>query len=336
MGGRGRTDGPYTVVDASRVLETMPALKLRIEKAGHRLITPDEPAVHATDVLAYIEGADAVIAGAREPYRRDLLAAASRLRVIARTGVGFDQIDVAAATARGILVATTPGTLERSVADHALLLILASARNLIPMDRAVHAGRWDRIEGIELDGKCLGILGLGRIGREVALRAAGFGLRLLAYDPVPDRAFAEAAGVRLAATWMDVLAEADIVSLHLPYLPELERFVNRDFLRRMRAGSILINTARGALVDEEALYEALLAGHLSAAALDVLAVEPVEARNRLLGLRNVILTPHVSSFTHEAWLRVVARAVDNVLDALTGRIPAGTLNPEAVGGTVSS
>jgi len=328
MRARGR-EGPYLVVDAARTLVSMPALAARIRDAGHRLLTPDRGADSDADVLAYIEEADAVIAGAREPYDAAVLARARRLQVIARTGVGFDRIDLAAATARGIFVATTPGTLERSVADHTMLLILAAARNLIPMDRAVHAGRWERIAGIELDGRRLGLLGLGRIGREVATRARAFGLRLIAYDPVPDVAFASAVGVALAPTWMDVLAEADIVSLHLPLLPDLERFVGRDFLRRMKAGSILVNTARGALVDEGALYEALSGGHLRAAALDVLAVEPVDPKSPLLGLPNLILTPHVASFTEEAWLRVVARAVDNVLDALQGRVPVGALNPEA-------
>lgn len=328
MPGQARAEGPYTVVDASRALDPMPALQARIREAGHRLLTPSRAAVRESDVQAYIGDADAIIAGAREPYHAGVLAAATRLKVIARTGVGYDRIDVAAATERGVVVATTPGTLERSVADHALLLMLAAARNLIPMDRAVHAGNWDRMSGIELDGKVLGILGLGRIGREVAARAAAFGLRILACDPAADRDYADRHGITLAPTWMEVVAQADIVSLHVPLLPELERFVSRDFLRRMKAGSILVNTARGALVDEEALSDALASGHLKAAALDVLNVEPIDSANRLRALPNVILTPHVSSFTNEAWLRIVARAVDNVLDVLAGRLPEGAVNPE--------
>ncbi len=320
---------PCTVVDASSALRTMPALAARITAAGHRLLWPETPPRSAKDVREYINDADAVIAGGREPYGPDVLAAATRLRVIARTGVGYDQIDVPAASARGIYVATTPGTLEGSVADHTLLLILAAARRLLPMDASVRQGAWERMSGWELAGKRLGILGFGRIGREVARRAVPFGLAVSAYDPVPDRDAARRLQVTLAATWMEVTASADIVSLHLPLLPELERFVSRDFLRRMKPGSILINTARGALVDEAALYDALLAGHLRAAALDVLAVEPAGREHPLLRLPNVILTPHVASFTDEAWLRVVAMAVDNALAALDGRIPAGALNPSA-------
>ncbi len=306
----------------------MPALAARITAAGHRLVWPDRPPRSAQDVFEYIKDADAVIAGGREPYGAEVLAAASRLRVLARTGVGYDQIDLAAASARGIYVATTPGTLEGSVADHTLLLILAAVRRLLPMDHAVHEGGWERLSGWELAGRRLGILGFGRIGREVARRAVPFGLRVLAYDPEPDREAAQNLQVSLAATWMEVAASADIVSLHLPLLPELDRFVGRDFLRRMKPGSILINTARGALVDEAALYDTLASGHLRAAALDVLAVEPVGPAHPLLGLPNVILTPHVASFTDEAWLRVVAMAVDNALEALAGRVPVGALNPD--------
>lgn len=316
-----------TIVDTGRAIRAVPELGERIRNVGHRLIEPPDPLTTEDEVLQWTEAADAVIAGGREPFNAHVLQAARRLRVISRAGVGFDRIDVPRATALGISVAVTPGTLEESVADMALLLLLAAARQVVPMNAGVHGGRWDRMAGLELYGKCLGILGLGRIGRAVSRRAQSFGMRIVAYDPNPDSAWAADNHIRLVDDWPKVLAEADVVSLHLPLTPGLVGFVNRDFLRRMRPGSILVNTARGPLVDEDALAEALTTGHLRAAALDVLATEPVTAHNPLRDLPNVILTPHVASFTVEAWRRVVTRAVDNALAVLADRLPDALVDP---------
>jgi phosphoglycerate dehydrogenase-like enzyme len=302
----------------------------RIGRAGHQLVVPEAAPTSEAEVAHWLVEADAAIAGAREPYNAATLAQAKRLRVISRVGVGYDNVDVEAATQRGVALALTPGTIEESVADLALALLLACARGLPAMNAGVHAGPWPRILGMELDGKCLGILGLGRIGRAVARRAQAFGMRVVAYDPAADAAYAAAHAITLLPSTEAVLAEADVVSLHLPMQPHLRGFVGREFLARMRPGSILINTARGPLVDEAALAEALRSGHLRAAGLDVLAQEPVAADNPLRGLSNVVLTPHVASYTHEAWTRMVTRAVDNALAVLAGGRPPGLLNPEAL------
>lgn len=318
------------IVDLSLAVGSVEGLGERIRNAGHELVVPEAAPDSEAEVGRWLADADAAIAGAREPYSAATLAYAPRLRVISRVGVGYDNVDVAAATARGVVLALTPGTIEESVADLALALLLACARSLPAMNAGVHAGQWPRILGMELDGKCLGILGLGRIGRAVARRAQAFGMRVVAYDPVADAAYAQAHGITLLPGTDAVLAEADVVSLHLPMQPHLHGFVGRDFLARMRPGSILINTARGPLVDEAALAEALRSGHLRAAGLDVLAQEPIGADNPLKGLPNVVLTPHVASYTAEAWTRMVTRAVDNALAVLAGERPAGLLNPEAL------
>jgi D-3-phosphoglycerate dehydrogenase len=318
------------IVDLALAVESVEGLVERIRHAGHELAVPEAAPVSEADVARWLADADAVIAGAREPYNAATLKGAPRLRVISRVGVGYDNVDVGEATARGVALALTPGTIEESVADLAFALLLACARNLPVMNAGVHDGRWPRVMGLELDGKCLGILGLGRIGRAVARRAQAFGMRVVAYDPVADAAYAEAHGITLAASTDAVLAEADIVSLHLPMQPELRGFVGREFLAKMRPGSILINTARGPLVDEEALAEALRSGHLRAAGLDVLAREPIAPDNPLKGLPNVVLTPHIASYTTEAWTRMVTRAVDNALAVLAGERPTGLLNPEAL------
>lgn len=245
----------------------------------------------------HLRGVDAMLAG-MEPLSECVLEA-SNLKAIARFGVGYDAIDVQAATERNIAVTITPGTNQISVAEHAMALILGVLRGFPGRDRSVREGTWLRPPLGRLQGKTLGLLGLGRIGKEVVPRAQAFGVKVIAYDPQPDAAFLCSCNVELVA-FDELLARSDIVSLHLPCTPATAKIINSETLPRMRPGSILINTARGGLVDEEALADALESGHLWGAGLDAFAIEPPLTSNRLLHLPNVLLTPHTAGLDYES------------------------------------
>jgi D-3-phosphoglycerate dehydrogenase/(S)-sulfolactate dehydrogenase len=249
-----------------------------------------------------------------------LLAAAERLEVIGRIGVGMDNIDLASARARGIVVCYAAEENAVSVAEHVFALLLALARKIPAADRSVREGRWERAAhtGFELYGKTLAVLGLGRIGFRVALRARAFGMKMAAYDPFlssSSPAVTETGAELLSLE--DALATADVVSLHLPLTDQTRGLIDQERLRGMKRGAVLINTARGALVDETALAEALADGHLGGAALDVRAHEP-PGDSPLHRAENVILTPHIASWTHEATARVLATVAGDVDRVLRG------------------
>lgn len=248
-------------------------------------------------LIDHLPGVDAMLAG-MEPLSARVLATSS-LRVIARFGVGYDAIDVRAATERGVAVTITPGTNQVSVAEHTLALLLGVMRGFPGRDRTVRDGTWVRPPLHRLSGKTLALLGLGRIGKEVVPRARALGLRVIAFDPQPDLAFVQQQAVQLV-TFEEALSSADIVSLHLPCTVETTNIINRDTLAKMRHGAILINTARGGLVDEAALADALESGHLWGAGLDAFVTEPPKLDNRLLHLPNVLLTPHTAGLDHES------------------------------------
>jgi D-3-phosphoglycerate dehydrogenase len=245
--------------------------------------------LHGID--GYIAGLDGIDANA--------LQAADRLKVIARYGVGVDNVDLATARAKGIVVTNTPGANSVSVAELAIGLMLALARQIPEAVEAVHQGKWPRYAGLSLEGKTIGILGLGAIGKQLARHLAGFDCRILAYDPFADITFARDNHVELAA--LDkVVEEADFISLHLPLLPETRGMVNDTFLSKMKKGSFLINTSRGEVVDEGALLRTLQSGHLKGAGLDAFTVEPPDPKNPLLALPQVIATPHLGAQTDGA------------------------------------
>jgi glyoxylate reductase len=232
------------------------------------------------------------------------------LRLVANYGVGYDRVDVAACNERGVAVTNTPGVLDAAVADLTLALILATRRHLVVSDRFVREGRWRRgwarpeLLGRDLAGSTLGLVGLGRIGSEVARRAEAFGMRVVHHR--------RSDGLPLD----ELMAAADVVSLHVPLTPETQGFVTRERLALLRDGATLINTARGAIVDEEALVEELVSGRISAG-LDVFAAEP-HVPEPLLGLLNVVLTPHVASATEETRAAMTRVLVDNVLAFVRG------------------
>lgn len=255
---------------------------------------------------------------------------APRLKVISRIGVGYDNIDVRAATERGIMVCYTPHGPTLSTAEHAVALIFAAAKTVAFADRDMRAGRWHSqfitLKGMELRDRTLGLVGLGRIASHVAQIMQAVGMHVAAYDPMLTPERAAQMGIRRIDRLEDLLAESDIVSLHAPSTPETRHLINAQRLAAMKPGSILINTARGALVDELALAEALRSGHLSAAGLDVFEREPIDSDNPLLKLENVVLTDHIASHTWTGHHRLYEMAVHHLLQALRGERPDCILN----------
>jgi D-3-phosphoglycerate dehydrogenase / 2-oxoglutarate reductase len=250
---------------------------------------------------------------------RAALDRADQLKVIARYGVGVDRVDLAAAAEKSIIVTNTPFANSVSVAELTIGLMLSLARSIPALGAETRVGRWPRQLGITLEGKAVGVIGMGSIGKHVLVRLRGFGCVLMAHDPVPDVAFAAEHGVVLAPL-EDVLCRADFVSLHLPVLPSTREMVNSSFLARMKAGSYLINTSRGELIDEAALLEALQSGHLRGAALDVFAREP-PGENPLLALPQVVVTPHCGSHTDGATDAMGWGALRDCLAVLRGEQP---------------
>jgi phosphoglycerate dehydrogenase-like enzyme len=291
--------------------------------AGFRCIDPPgDHTLSEREVRATLPEADAFIAGG-EFVTAELIALAPRLRVIARTGVGYDAVDVAAATARKIPVLITPGTNQGSVAEQAFALLLALTRNVVNNCQSIRSGGWDRTMVQPLRGKTLGLVGLGRIGRAMATRALAFGMHVVAFDPIAaDTDFEARHGIRRLS--LDaLLAEADVVSLHSPLTDETRGMINRATLARMRRGSYLINTARGGLVVESDLAESLTSGHLAGAGLDVLNAEPPEPGNPLVPLPNVVLSPHMGGLDVKSMADMAELAARGVVGLHQGTWPAG-------------
>ncbi|MDQ7859334.1 MAG: phosphoglycerate dehydrogenase [Armatimonadota bacterium] len=300
-------------------------MRLLREAGTDVVLHPGETAPDEETMRRLVRDADAVIAGT-EPITAAVLAAAPRLRVIARRGVGTDSVDVVAATARGVAVTVTAGALTEAVADHTMGLLLAVARRIAAHDRRMKAGAWERVPGTDVHGKTLGIVGFGAIGRAVARRAAAFGMRLLACDPQPDVAAAAALGVRLCEL-PELLAASDAISLHVPLVPATRGLIGTDALARMKPGAILVNTSRGGVVDETALAKALRDGRLAGAGLDVYREEPTP-HAALVALETVVATPHVASYTVETTARMEEVCARAVLAVLRGERPEALVNPE--------
>lgn len=270
--------------------------------------------------------ADAVIVRSRTQVTAEALAAARRLRVIARAGVGTDNIDVDAATRRGVLVINTPESSTVSTAEHTMAMLLALARHLPAAHLAAVRGEWRReaFTGVELYGKTLGIIGLGKIGSEVARRAVAFGMRVIAHDPYVAADRAARVGVELRPL-DEVLATSDVLTLHVPLSESTRHLLGRPQFARMKRGVLLVNCARGGLIDEDALLDALEEGVVAGAALDVVEEEPPRD-SPLLRHPRVILTPHLGASTEEAQRRVAVEVAEQVLAALAGRPVRGAVN----------
>jgi D-3-phosphoglycerate dehydrogenase / 2-oxoglutarate reductase len=282
------------------------------------------------DLAERIGDYDAIVIRSATKVTAELLERAERLKVIGRAGVGVDNVDVEAATRRGIVVANAPESTVVSAAEHAVGLLVALARNIPQAHQALKEGRWERSRwgGIELAGKTLGLLGFGRIGQQVARRAVGLGMRAVAYDPFVARERFRELGVERLDSMEEVLAQSEFLTLHLPLGPETRGIIGREAFARMRDGVRIVNAARGELVDEEALVEAVRSGKVAGAALDVFSTEPYGGP--LLELENVIVTPHLAASTEEAQDRAGVIVAEQVVAALEGGLVTNAVNIPAI------
>jgi D-3-phosphoglycerate dehydrogenase len=301
----------------------------RLEDAGCEVVPNALGRPHsAAELEKALRGVHAIVTGTDE-LTAQVIRGANSLVTIAKHGVGLDNVDVAAAAERGIVVTYAPADVHDSVADLALALLLALARRIPQAEASVRAGRWEPFPGTELRGKVLGVVGFGRVGRGVAARASAFGMEVVAHDPFVTAGPAGAEDVELLSL-PALLARADVVSLHAASTPGAPPLLGPEELAAMKPGALLVNTARGGLVDEGALADALGAGRLGGAALDVFRTEPPRD-SPLLALDEVVLTPHVAGQTREALRRMGDLTVENCLAALRGERPAHVARADAGG-----
>lgn len=270
-------------------------------------------------LIRELEGFQAVVAGS-EPYTRKVLEASPELRVIARTGVGFDAIDLQAADDCRIVVTTTPGVNHHSVAEHTIALLMGVARGFPDLDQRVRSGAWKRIPYPRVMGCTLGLIGLGRIGQAVATRGVGLGMKVIATEPYPNQAFCQQWKIELVSL-DELLARSDYVSLHSPATPETRKLMNTERLAKMKRGSVLINTARGSLIDEPALIAALESGHIRGAGLDVFEVEPLPTTSPFTQMSNVLLAGHVAGLDIESQRDTLIMAAETVRGLRDGEWP---------------
>ena len=310
------TDHPFPDLEPTREVLAPLGAELRISAS-----------VGAADVLAVAAEADAVI-NTYAQLPAELIDRFERCRIIARTGIGIDTVDLAAATARGIVVTNVPEYCEDEVSDHAMALMLALARNVTRGNSVVHGGSWDLAEVkpiYRVRGRTVGLVGFGKIARLVATKAQGFGLGVLAFDPYVDPADAAALDVELVP-FEELLARSDFVSVHAPLTPETRHLIGAEALAMMRPEAVVVNTARGGLVDVAALAEALDRGVIAGAGLDVLPDEPPAADLALYGRPNVILTPHTAFYSEESVLDLQVKAAQQVALVLSGQDPVYPVN----------
>lgn len=259
---------------------------------------------------------------------RDVIERSSSLRVIAKHGIGLDNIDIIAATQRGIPVCNTPGSNCYAVADLTIGLLLAVCRKIVESNAIARQGSLTQMMGTELYGKSIGIVGFGAIGKQVAFRAAGFGMRVYAYDKYMDHAFCEKHGFN-PVEFSDLIARCDFITLHLPLTSETTNLINADTIRQMKKGAVLVNVARGGVADEDACAHALFDGHLGGAAFDVYSHEPPRIEDRIFNAPNTLFTTHMAGCTKESIARSAEMAAENIIDILDGKMVPSIVNPEA-------
>ncbi|MBI4317090.1 MAG: D-glycerate dehydrogenase [Chloroflexi bacterium] len=307
-----------------------------VRTSAHVEVWPGEEPPPYDTLLAKARKADGLLTMLTDRVDAALMDAAPRLKVISNYAVGYDNIDVAAATARRIVVANTPGVLTETTADLAFALLLAAARRVVEGDKYVRAGKWRTwhptlLLGWDVHHATLGLVGLGRIGAEVARRARGFSMRVLYHQRHRDEALERELGLEFAPVLSQLLAEADYVSLHVPLTPETRHLIGAAQLAQMKPTAILINTSRGPVVDEGALYEALASGIITYAALDVMEIEPIPLDSPLLALDNVVIAPHIGSASVATRTKMAIMAATNLVNALRGEKPAHVVNTELFG-----
>ncbi len=303
----------YKVLVTSKSFFSLADAKDFLEANDCEVVRPDASKPLAEEVAALLPTVDAVIAGL-EPYTEELIASAPNLKVISRYGVGYDKVDLAAAAAHDVKVTITVGANENSVADLAMALMLSAARHVPVMDRTLKEKASVRPVGVEMWQKTLGVVGGGRIGKGVCKRASGFGMKILCYDVVRDEAFAKEYGV----TYVDLetlLREADFITLHVPLFDSTRNMIGKEQFDIMKPTAVIVNTARGGVIDEDALYTALKTGKIAAAGLDATVEEPAY-NSPLTTLDNCILTPHAGATTIDAVRNMGLLAAENALDVL--------------------
>jgi len=282
------------------------------------------------ELLQRLDGKHGAVSQLTDKFTADVIQALPKLRVIANVAVGFDNIDIQAATERNIIVTNTPGVLTETTADFAFTLLMAAARRVVEGDRFLRAGRWrewsvDLLCGHDIYGRTLGLIGMGRIGQAVARRGRGFQMRVLYHDAVrQDPQSEKDLGIEFVP-FETLLRESDFISLHVPLLPETKKLIGPGALAQMKKTAILVNTSRGPVVDEAALAEALANGTIAAAGLDVFEREP-EVEPRLLQLENAVLAPHIASASLDTRKKMCQMAVENAVAALEGRRPPNLVN----------
>ena len=319
-----------TVLIESRpfcVFDTTPLEKLE-QTPGIHVINMRGSGIHDGKFVEALKETNAVLCGNDLLVNEDLFGMAPQVRAVAKMGAGLDTVDVEAASRRGAIVFHTPGVNNQAVADHTFALILAVARKILYCDQSLRDKRWEhtKILGLEIWQKTLGLIGLGAIGRCVALRAKGFQMRIVACDPFWPEEFARQHGIERVE--MDELLDvSDVVSIHTPLLPQTKGIIDAEALRRMKPTAILVNAARGGIIKEEDLYRALKDGVIAGAGIDVFEEEP-PVNSPLLELGNVVLTPHTAAFTREALNNMSMGVVDQLVDYVQGKRPAYLVNPD--------
>ena len=295
-----------------------PEAKAMVEAFADEIVyNPQSRPLEAEEILALLDGVDGYIAGLDYITADVTRRAPASLKVISRYGAGVDRVDLEAAKDRGITVTNTPGTNAVAVCELAFGLMLSLARSIPRLDSAVKKGEWPRNDGTELAGKTLGIVGFGAIGKNLATRARAFGMRVAAFDPYFDQAFASQHGVE-QKTLNETIESADFLSLHVPLTKETKYMIGEQAIAHMKKGAFIINTARGGLIDEAAAASALKSGQLGGIGLDAYEVEPV-TDSPLLGLDHVIMTPHTGAHTNEAIAGMGIMAAQNLIDVLLNK-----------------
>ncbi len=318
---------------AFKIVSTSPTFGFYVQEPVDYLKThgcelkmiPQGKKLSQAELLECASESDAMII-AFDKISDEVIRAAPNLKVVAKHGAGVDNIDRAAATEKGIVVTSAPGANSDAVADLTIGLFLALARQIPFADSSVKAGEWPRIIGTQLNKKTLGIIGVGQIGKKVARRAVGFDMEVLVYDVVEDGEFAEKTGARYLPL-DEVLAKSDFISMHVPLIESTRNLIGARELGLMKQSAFLVNVARGGVVDEDALLEALNEKRISGAAADVFSQEPAKG-NPLLEMENLIATPHMGMYTREALIETGMMCVRNIVDALEGRRPQFLNNPE--------
>lgn len=323
-------EGKNVLVGPVRYSELCPEGRQLLLDAGFTLIeNPSERPYTFEDMLPYLGTTHAAVAGV-ELWNEQVFNLAPGLRAIGRLGVGLDNVDLDAAAANGTYVCNVPGGNANAVAELAVGLLISLQRKIAVMDKDIRGGRWDRYTGSELTGKTLGLVGFGAIAQLVAKRMAGFDVRIIASDPFPNTDAAKRLGVEILP-FEEVLASADLVSVHAPHTTDTHHLINSQALSLMQPHAVLVNTSRGGLVDEAALNSALTSGQIAGAALDVWEHEPVSPDNPLLGLKNVLATTHAAADTIEAYRTVGLATAQAIIDVFSGREPQNLRNrPRAI------